>query len=169
VAHAHAVWFVSHLRDRAAGPPVDRFFNVNPDLRIVSSVAVPTVLDLSAGGEIPAGSVEGARVLAICGIGRPHRFFETVRSLGPAALETMAFPDHHPFSAEDAADVAAVARNLDADMIVTTAKDHARSAKVLAGAFPYAVLRVSLEIVSGHDVIGDVLALKVPPRRVSPR
>ena len=81
----------------------------------------------------------------------------------------MAFPDHHPYTAADAAAIEAVAKEVDADIIVTTEKDRARSGATLEASFPHAVLRVSLEVVRGREVVDEIAALKVPARRVSPR
>ena len=57
------------------------------------------------------------RVLkAVAGIGRPERFFESLRALGLAPRDSRAFPDHHAFSARDLA--------LDgADALLMTEKD----------------------------------------------
>lgn len=44
------------------------------------------------------------RLVAIAGIGNPHRFFDTLRQLG-IQCECRAFPDHHAYSAQDIADL----------------------------------------------------------------
>lgn len=48
-----------------------------------------------------AAEFAGRRWRAIAGIGRPERFFETLRDLGVAPASTRAFPDHHVYTAED--------------------------------------------------------------------
>jgi len=53
---------------------------------------------------------------ALAGIGRPERFFESLRELGLEPRDTRAFPDHHVFSVRDLA--------LDgADALLMTEKD----------------------------------------------
>ena len=44
----------------------------------------------------------GKRVTAVAGIGNPGRFFSLLRSLGLDLVERP-YPDHHPYSAADAA------------------------------------------------------------------
>lgn len=67
----------------------------------------------------------GARVLAFAGIGRPEKFFDTLRACGADIVERVAFPDHHRFSAGEIASLRAraAARGL---TLATTEKDAAR-------------------------------------------
>lgn len=81
---------------------------------------------------VPGADVAGRRVLAFAGIGRPAKFFETLREAGAEVVATRAFPDHHPYGAADTARLAAEAERLGADL-VTTQKDHVRLAPAFAG------------------------------------
>lgn len=60
--------------------------------------------------------------LAFAGIGRPEKFFDTLRTLGTNLATTRAFPDHHVYSHEDAQHLLDEANRLGATLI-TTAKD----------------------------------------------
>lgn len=42
-------------------------------------------------------SLTGDRIVAFAGIGRPQKFFSTLRKLGADLVETHAFPDHHTY------------------------------------------------------------------------
>ena len=76
---------------------------------------------------VPAvtGEPRGRPFLAFCGIGRPDKFFDTLREADIAVVKSRSFPDHHPYSAADARSLLADAKALDAGLI-TTEKDHAR-------------------------------------------
>lgn len=74
----------------------------------------------------------GRRVLAYAGIGRPAKFFETLRSLGVLTVVTRAFPDHHVYTAAEIAELQHQAAREDL-LLVTTEKDAARLAGSSAG------------------------------------
>lgn len=67
---------------------------------------------------------EGA-VIAYCGIGRPGKFFATLEHFGARIVARYAFPDHHDFTAEDAARLVNHATEAQA-RLVTTEKDWVR-------------------------------------------
>ena len=64
-------------------------------------------------------------VIAFAGIGRPAKFFNTLRAMGIRVVETYGFPDHHVFTPDDMMVLldAAVARDA---KLVTTEKDAVR-------------------------------------------
>jgi tetraacyldisaccharide 4'-kinase len=64
-----------------------------------------------------------AHPIAFCGIARPDGFFAMLRAAGCDPAGTIAFPDHHPYSAEDIQRLRAAAQHTRADSFLTTAKD----------------------------------------------
>jgi tetraacyldisaccharide 4'-kinase len=72
-------------------------------------------------------ALEGRKVLAFAGIGRPEKFFDTLRGCGAIIEAAHSFPDHHRYQAGDLAALRqeAEARGLQA---ITTEKDLARIA-----------------------------------------
>jgi tetraacyldisaccharide 4'-kinase len=67
----------------------------------------------------------GERLLAFAGIGRPEKFFASLRALGADLVSTRAFADHHLFSAAELDRLRRDAERLGARPI-TTAKDIVR-------------------------------------------
>jgi len=71
--------------------------------------------------------LKARRVLAFAGIGDPTKFFESATQAGLTIAQRRAFPDHHRYTAEEAA-----ALIVDAEQeglaLLTTAKDRARMA-----------------------------------------
>jgi tetraacyldisaccharide 4'-kinase len=76
-----------------------------------------------------ARSLEGRKVLAFAGIGRPEKFFDTLRACGAIVEAAHSFPDHHRYRAAEltALRQEAETRGLQA---ITTEKDLARIAAV---------------------------------------
>src|SRR5690606_25429068 len=74
-----------------------------------------------------AAALQGRRVLAFAGIGRPEKFFQTLRQVGADLVATRSFGDHAPLTSAQIRDLIETAgqENL---VLVTTAKDHARMA-----------------------------------------
>ena len=84
----------------------------------------------------------GSRVVAVAGIARPERFFAALTAQGYDVARTMAFPDHHWYSAGDRARVDEAVRQTNADLVVTTAKDAVR----VRGQVDWAVLPMTAAI-----------------------
>lgn len=89
-----------------------------------------------------AQSLAGKKVVAFCGIGRPEKFFATVRALGAEVMEEMPYPDHHVFSDEEIMFVLEIMAQRGATVAVTTEKDRARlspEAKPMVEAIPITI------------------------------
>jgi len=74
---------------------------------------------------LPGGGVDHGPVLAFAGIGRPEKFFDTLRAIGAQLAGTQEFPDHHPYTVQDLEGLAHRAKDAGARLI-TTAKDGVR-------------------------------------------
>ena len=69
--------------------------------------------------------LNGDPVLAFAGIGRPNRFFTTLRNAGANIVHQLAFADHHPYSEADLTRLQEDAGRLGA-ILMTTKKDWVR-------------------------------------------
>ena len=91
---------------------------------------------------VDGARLNGRRIYAFAGIGRPEKFFDTLRSCGAELVGTRAFDDHQAFAPEDLKRLAADAKAAGADSVVTTEKDAAR---IAPGTLPgLDVLRVDM-------------------------
>lgn len=100
-------------------------------------------------------ALEGETVLAFAGIGRPEKFFDTVRALGCNVIETRAFPDHYPYGYKEARELVDAAWAAGA-LPVTTAKDAVR----LPGDLRAPVMVVEVEVVWREPELLDGILLK---------
>ena len=110
---------VAGLRERAR--------KLAPGALVLESTYRPARLETPPGDEgPPLEDIRHERVAAFCGIGNPHAFGIAVRRLGAEVVLSKSFPDHHPFTRDDLADVAREADGRAARFVLTTQKDAAR-------------------------------------------
>ena len=93
---------------------------------------------------VDGGAFRGRRVVAASGLGDPDRFVAMLTAGGAEIVARRDFPDHHPFTDADLADLRALAAKHGAG-IVTTSKDAAR----LAGRLPHEVLEIEARLEDG--------------------
>lgn len=76
---------------------------------------------------VPQGAAQfkGARIVAFAGIGRPKKFFESLRTLGAELVALERFDDHHAYTAAEIARLKSKARGAEAHLL-TTEKDFVR-------------------------------------------
>ncbi|GAB4375700.1 MAG: tetraacyldisaccharide 4'-kinase [Kiloniellaceae bacterium] len=86
-------------------------------------------------------SLAGQRVFAFAGIGRPEKFFDSLRALGAEVAGSEAFADHQPYSSATLTRLRRAAEAANA-RLVTTAKDAARLGALMSP--DIAVLEVDL-------------------------
>ena len=116
-------------------PVVDQLRHASALVRIGEGEAADWVVRLAARAAKPiqrarlapcnAGDLAGRPVLAFAAIGDPEKFFATVQAVGAALRLSRAFPDHHVFSDEEAAELLRTAQEQGLTL-VTTAKDMVR-------------------------------------------
>ncbi|MDX2266404.1 MAG: tetraacyldisaccharide 4'-kinase [Hyphomicrobiales bacterium] len=93
----------------------------------------PAPLTRAALRPVRAEWLRGARVAAFCGIGRPEKFYSTLREAGAHIVEAVSFADHYSYREADAARLLRIARSTGA-ALVTTEKDYVKLSPNAAGA-----------------------------------
>ena len=104
----------------------------------------------------------GKSVAAFCGIGNPEGFRRTLLPLCGELVDFRVFPDHHDYSADDVGSLERWARELGANLVLTTQKDLVKLRAGSLGPAPLRALRIGLEITAGGDIMDDVLARLLP-------
>ncbi|MCH4142668.1 tetraacyldisaccharide 4'-kinase [Acetobacter peroxydans] len=100
------------------------------------------VLQASFAQSAEVAALMGQPCVAFAGIGRPEKFFDTLRAARVTLVETRVFPDHYPYTASDLARLEAEAQ-AHAAVLVTTPKDHVR----LPPAFQPRVIGVGVDLI----------------------
>jgi tetraacyldisaccharide 4'-kinase len=116
-----------------------------------------------------AARLKGEKVLAFAGIGRPGKFFETLKEAGAVVERAIAFPDHHAFSTAEFAALREEAHRKGWHL-VTTEKDamrilHAPELRDSAGS----LMPVPVHLrVSDHETLRELVARRLDERRGRP-
>jgi len=97
----------------------------------------------------------GRKVLAFAGIGDPEKFFASVEEAGLVIGERAGFPDHHRFTAQEAAELTARAER-GALVLITTEKDRAR----MVGEPALAALAARVRVLPVAMAVSEVDALR---------
>jgi tetraacyldisaccharide 4'-kinase len=105
---------------------------VEVDVGRISGRRTARVVLRPAGWIRPDGTLRHGRppgpALGVAGIGRPDDFFDHAEEWGADLVDAIAFPDHHPFTPTQAADLMRLA---DGGPIVMTAKDAVKLAPMM--------------------------------------
>ncbi len=102
--------------------------------------------------------------LAFCGIGRPQKFFNTLKNFDIPFSDTMAFADHHMFNEKDAEQILKHCATLNA-IPITTQKDYARLSAAPAGS-ARARLKEQTQVLRIEVVFDDTDMLLEPIRNL---
>jgi tetraacyldisaccharide 4'-kinase len=105
--------------------------------------------------------------VAFCGIARPQQFVEQLRANGIQPVATKFYRDHHPYSEQDARDLAALREQNHAGGFITTEKDAVNLGPLLPSLAPVAVARVVMELLDPADALDTILRV-IQERRPSP-
>ncbi len=97
-------------------------------------------------GELPGGvdRLRGRMIAALAGIADPASFFQTLERLGAVVTKTLAYPDHHWYTADDAERIKREADGT--ELLVTTEKDLARLDVHGLGEVPVAALVIDVDV-----------------------
>lgn len=97
-------------------------------------------------------SLNGRRVVAFAGIGRPEKFFSTLREMGAKLIETHPFPDHHAYSNQILRRLETLSEEQDA-VLLTTEKDAVRLPSWFRGRYTVAPVTLGFEEPEAIDAL----------------
>ena len=102
----------------------------NDEHRLSTTLKQPgsSVINVLRGHLAPARSMaelNGKKVFAFAGIGRPKKFFDTLKEIGCSVTGTEEFPDHHTYTVDEISHLVQKANDMSA-ILVTTSKDRTR-------------------------------------------
>ncbi len=139
---------------------------INPDMVIARSIHNPICAKSVIDEEITIEQLRSRKIFAFCGIGNPGTFLNTIKSTGANLVGSKIYNDHYHYTDSDIDDIHGQANRLEADLILSTQKDHTQYAiHNMQYEIPFAYLVIELKFLTGEDklkeLIGDALAGKI--------
>ncbi|MGC8976838.1 MAG: tetraacyldisaccharide 4'-kinase [Candidatus Ratteibacteria bacterium] len=77
-------------------------------------------------GFFPCEILKNKILVAFSGIGNPFNFFYLLLEVNPEKIYCIPFPDHYPYKEADLKDIEFIAKEKNADYIITTEKDYVK-------------------------------------------
>jgi tetraacyldisaccharide 4'-kinase len=116
-------------------------------------------LSLGEGGEVALPT----EPFAFCGIARPESFIKMLAAHGYEPMDSMFFPDHHPYDETDIHRLLDRARQVGANGFVTTEKDIVKLTPIMRDHLetlgPVVAARLSVELVDEQAALADLISL----------
>jgi tetraacyldisaccharide 4'-kinase len=106
---------------------------------------------------VDAPELAGRRVVGFAGIGRPEKFFRSLRTLGADIVATKRFADHHIYTSSEIARLKAKARAANA-LLVTTEKDYVRMTEVEREGIAALPVRAAIDSAKALELLLDRLS-----------
>ena len=115
----------------------------------------------------PIAYLAGKRALITCGLGNPGPFINQARTAGAVVAGEVIFKDHAPMGSREAERIITAARNVEAQIILCTAKDWTKLRRFKRDRWPVPVLRpiVEIQFESGRDELARRLGAAVATPR----
>jgi len=114
---------------------------------VLEAAVVPDALVTRDEERHPPASLQGRKLLAVCGIGNPRTFARLLADLG-APCPLIPFADHQPYGPRHLTTILAAAAEVGATEVVTTRKDWVKLAPQWPGDDP-TLLRLDMRLVLG--------------------
>jgi len=169
-ADAFVVTRCDQVSDAQAAKIEAKLRKINPRAPIARSTHLPVSVRTADDSEITPDELKTKKVFAFCGIGNPDAFLATVKKLSNL-VGSRIFDDHHHYTEDCISSIQKEAKDLKADLILTTQKDRQSTQYAIRDAqyAPlFAYLAIEMKFITGLDeltaLIEDALAGKMPQK-----
>lgn len=125
--------------------------SIVPETPLIVSRFAPTGWLTLDSEKLPLEEFQSRPAIACCGIGNPEGFRKSLSSVSCHVKELQAYPDHHHYEQRDFEQLANIAANHDAGVLVMTLKDLVKFPPEALPGITIAALLIEWEILEGAD------------------
>ena len=114
---------------------------------------------------LPVDMMKGHKVIAMSAIGNPASFEQTLSDIGTVITESLRFPDHHDYTAEEIMEVMRQAEEQGAEAIIVTDKDAVKIPESLLSQerpIPIYIISIEVTFMDKEKKIFNFLQKKLP-------
>ncbi len=113
----------------------------------------------------PVQTLQGLSVLAFSGIGNPESFVQSLEKNNINVLEKISFSDHHQYTENDKREILSLASELQAQGIITTAKDAVKLKNWHSLPIPVWIWEIEFQILEGEKDLLEKIRSVVEHRK----
>jgi tetraacyldisaccharide 4'-kinase len=159
-ADAMVITRSEQVSERALLELEQRLAEINGDAILSRTVHRPIGARLIGYEQISLEELKERKVFAFCGIGNPEGFVNTLTGLGVEVVGTRLFNDHHHYTSADISDIRGQAREVGAEVVLTTQKDWMKTVLPASAKkdIPFAYLEIELAFTRGEDELKGLVA-----------
>lgn len=134
---------------------VERIEKIAPGITIAKAVHKHSYAKMMKGEKLSIEELREKKIYAFCGIGNPDAFLNNLENSGFSVVGSKVYNDHHDYTAEDMSEIHQEAKELGADLVLSTEKDWVKTALLVMGNFDivFAYLVLELDFIDGADKI----------------
>ena len=166
LARADAFIFTRVERGEPTAEALATLERWNPSAPVFTARSRAAGLQDDKGALLEGSALSDRRFVAVCGIAQPGAFASTIASIGLRPEETLAFRDHHRYTARDFARIHRVSERTGASWVLTTEKDAVKLSGRLS--LPLVTVRLAVEIVEPGFFPFLASAIAATPRAAVP-
>jgi tetraacyldisaccharide 4'-kinase len=136
---------------------------INPHAAVIESIHKATALyDVKNSQNMEIYNLKNKKVVSFCGIGSPYSFRSTLENLEVDLVDFITYLDHHEYKKEDISKIKQIARQKQAEAVITTEKDWMRLnsdlIKAISDEISFYILKIDIDILSGRQALNDTLS-----------
>ncbi len=135
----------------------DKLKSIAPDTPVAHARHQPVAfIDLRKNETLPLSFMEGKKACAVCSIGDPHSYLNTLKGLGVQVEKNFTFMDHYNYRQADISQVEKFCHSNEIKFVVMTQKDAVKVRPLLKdfdADIRFLTLKIAMDFIKGQEML----------------